>query len=115
MKLKMTITNVDKTLKKATVDQAKETDAKYRQRLNSFLQELKADTPVDTGEARDAWHLEKKGHTAVISNSTEHIVYLNQGSSTQAPSRFIEAIALRYGVPIGQIVEVVDTPPSQSS
>jgi hypothetical protein len=59
-------------------------------------------TPVDTGEARDGWEIVEDS----IRNPADHIRRLNEGSSTQAPERFIEKTLLSHkGVsPSGTIV-----------
>jgi len=58
--------------------------------LNDLVNTLKGVTPVDTGEARDGWHREG---TAIV-NDVPHIEQLNQGSSQQAPTYFIERTLL---------------------
>jgi hypothetical protein len=69
------------------------------------LVELKAATPVDTGEASESWEYYFAGkNTVVLENSAAHIVFLNAGSSEQAPAYFIENVILKYGKPIGPIV-----------
>jgi hypothetical protein len=55
------------------------------------VQALKDNTPVDTGEARDGWYLDKDGN---IVNEVEHIEALNDGHSKQAPEYFIEKTLL---------------------
>jgi hypothetical protein len=64
---------------------------------------LRDSTPVDTGEARDGWRLDEEGN---IVNDVDHIDRLNDGSSQQAPSFFIEKTLLaRKGIrPSGTIV-----------
>lgn len=61
------------------------TDAKARE---LFLR-IKANTPVDTGAARDAWELRFEGdgfsRRAVISNPLPYVAELEHGSSSQAP------------------------------
>lgn len=72
---------------------------------NAALAELVAATPVDTGEAAESWSFTFDGANRVtLENSAAHIVFLNAGSSDQAPSYFIENIVLKYGKPIGPIV-----------
>ena len=61
-------------------------------RKSQLVAALKAATPVDTGEARDGWHITKNG----ISNDVEHIETLNQGTSQQAPSYFVEKTLLSH-------------------
>lgn len=61
-------------------------------------------TPVDTGEARDGWR--REGLTIV--NDVEHIVQLNEGSSKQAPTHFIEETLLQQpGVKSNGIIVTV--------
>ena len=67
--------------------------------------ELISATPIDTGAAQAAWDITKAPYGFNIRNSVPYIQYLNQGSSKQAPSHFIEFIALKYGTPLGTIVE----------
>ena len=71
-------------------------------RLKSELEEA---TPVDTGNAKASWRLVKfsKERYKII-NDVPYIVFLNAGSSKQAPAFFVEAIALKYGRPKGTIV-----------
>lgn len=72
---------------------------------NAALAELVAATPVDTGEAAESWSFSFEGNQRVVlQNNAAHIVFLNTGSSEQAPSYFIETIILKYGKPIGPIV-----------
>ena len=70
--------------------------------INKSLANLKAATPVDTGEAQKGWY--RDGDT--IRNDVDHIEYLNEGSSKQAPSHFIEKTLLaQKGIkPSGTIV-----------
>lgn len=72
---------------------------------HAFARDLKAATPVDTGEARDGWKVEKLPVGYSVVNEVEHVKYLNEGSSKQAPSHFVESTALKYGTPLGAIVE----------
>jgi hypothetical protein len=71
--------------------------------LKKLVEDLKDATPVDTGEAREGWHLDTQGN---IVNDVEHIEYLNAGSSKQAPAHFIEKTLLtQKGInPSGTIV-----------
>lgn len=64
---------------------------------------LKAATPVDTGFARDSWRKTPDG----IVNDAPYIQELNEGSSEQAPSHFIERTVLSQPnvVPNGSIVK----------
>jgi hypothetical protein len=75
--------------------------------------ELMLATPVDTGEARDSWKINKvkvneNEQVYEITNDVPYIGALNEGHSDQAPAHFIETIALRYGRAKGQIVTYKD-------
>jgi hypothetical protein len=67
-----------------------EIDRKAQIELKKTLFALKEATPVDTGEARDGWHLNKN----TIENDVPHINFLNEGTSKQAPAHFIEQTIL---------------------
>jgi hypothetical protein len=66
------------------------------------LQRVAAATPVDTGKARASWRIEGK---EVVSD-VAYMADLNDGSSAQAPSYFIERAILADPslVPNGTIV-----------
>jgi hypothetical protein len=64
---------------------------------------LRVVTPVDTGEARSGWKNTKNksllnNEPGFISNEVEHIVYLNNGHSRQAPKFFIEQVLSKIGI-----------------
>lgn len=84
------IKGIDKEIAKLK----REVDAKRKtiliEELSKVLIQLKANTPVDTGEARDGWFIDDDS----IKNDVPHIVNLNKGSSKQAPSFFIEKTIL---------------------
>ena len=68
---------------------------------SQLVRKLADATPVDTGEARDGWRKTPKG----VENPVEHIKPLNEGSSKQAPSHFIERTVLAHrGVSPGGII-----------
>jgi hypothetical protein len=71
-------------------------------KISTMVAALKVATPIDTGEARDGWRYE----AGKIVNDVDHIVALNEGSSKQAPTHFIEMSLLSHeGVrPSGIIV-----------
>jgi len=73
-----------------------------KKKVVEMINALKAATPIDTGEAREGWHVVGN----VIVNDVEHINKLNEGSSKQAPTHFIEKTLLaQEGVtPRGTIV-----------
>lgn len=76
--------------------------SKKEEILPKVVEALRDATPVDTGEARDGWHVENDK----IVNNVEHISMLNEGSSKQAPSHFVEkTIISTTGIrPNGSIV-----------
>ena len=67
-----------------------------------LVAKLRAATPVDTGEARAGWKIVG----SAIVNDVDHISNLNEGTSKQAPARFIERTLLQEPgvVPNGIIV-----------
>ena len=72
-------------------------------RVKYAVDTLRVVTPVDTGEARSGWVYKMStqfdGYRgATISNPVEHIVYLNRGSSKQAPKYFIEQVLITIGL-----------------
>lgn len=94
IKIKLT-GNIKKELEEAV--------AKAKQKtIEEIVEDLKAATPVDTGEARDSWRREGNH----IINDAPHIESLNAGSSIQASPYFIEKTILSNTdvVPNGIIV-----------
>lgn len=71
-------------------------------KLKLLEESLRENTPVDTGRARDGWHIANGN----LVNPVEYIDRLNEGSSTQAPAHFVEKTLLSHqGVnPSGTIV-----------
>ena len=64
---------------------------KHVQRVKArIVSNLRENTPVDTGAARDGWRVTDEG----ITNDVPYIGDLNKGSSQQAPSNFIEQTIL---------------------
>jgi len=68
----------------------KESEKKIQNLINTLVEDLKKETPVKTGKARDGWKYNGKG----IINDVPYIDDLNAGSSKQAPSHFIEKTLL---------------------
>jgi uncharacterized protein CbrC (UPF0167 family) len=74
---------------------------------HELLSELVVNTPVDTGEAQAGWYLsgeaeamivggpEALGVEVSVANDVDHIQYLADGSSPQAPAGWIEATVER--------------------
>ena len=84
-------------------EEQEETRRQMQLDLDRLLDDLRAATPRDTGEAANGWSATRVGaafgsgeQVANITNPVEYIQRLNQGSSQQAPARFIENAAGRY-------------------
>ena len=82
-------------------EMSRETRSEMQSDVNSLIRDLRAATPVETGEARDSWNATLVRRSAnefesVISNPVDYIEVLNRGTSTQAPARFVENAAARY-------------------
>lgn len=86
------------------VSKAVDSPAEFSKRVSAMRTSLVAATPIDTGFARSEWEVRKvNDKTFVVENSADYIVHLNNGSSKQAPAHFVEAVALSYGFPIGEV------------
>lgn len=98
----ITIKNVKQTIDKIKKDFEINLDKNLQNKGKDLVVLLKEATPVDTGEAKNGWIYQNKS----IKNEVEHIKYLNEGSSIQAPAYFIEKTILsQQGVyPSGTIV-----------
>jgi len=116
--IKMKIKGIADTKKKVKQQAFKEEVKGLKASSSKMLQHLKDKTPVDTGEARDSWELIDKNagkrENSVpefqVRNTADHIVALNMGHSKQAPSYFVEGVAVQYGRPIGAVVTIKDNP-----
>jgi len=73
-------------------------DAEVDDLIDYATEQLIIVTPVDTGEAREGWKNDKGKEFKVIINDVEHIVYLNNGHSQQAPAYFIEEVLTKIGI-----------------
>jgi len=82
----------------------READLKVLKTKVKVMKKLAELTPVDTGEAQRGWRVVNDA----IVNEVEHIEELNNGSSQQAPKRFIERALLTDVVvrPNGIMVKV---------
>lgn len=100
------VKGIDSELKKAENNLKKQKDKLFKAKCENIKEHLVAVTPVDTGLARASWQLNVFKDKATISNNQDYIERLNQGSSKQAPSHFIEGVVLQYGKPAGSIVNI---------
>lgn len=103
--MRIRIKGLSDTFKRLSVELSKTETVNLQREASKMLIELEAATPVDTGLAKESWSLDDQGSRVIISNDTPYIQYLNEGSSKQAPSHFVEQIALKYGTPLGAITE----------
>ena len=88
--MKVTLKGAQATLKALKKHVEKVATDEKKLVSNQLVAALKDATPVDTGEARDGWKTSPEG----VTNDVEHIRYLNEGSSEQAPAHFIEKTVL---------------------
>lgn len=63
-------------------------------KANELISNLRDSTPIDTGAAKEGWKLTNIG-VLKIENDVEYISELNNGSSQQAPTNFIESTLLK--------------------
>lgn len=91
--MRVTVSGVEKMIADITKQQKKLTEEAQKSQAQKLVQALKANTPVDTGEARDGWRIDEKGD---IANDVEHIAALNNGHSQQAPAHFVEKTVLAF-------------------
>jgi hypothetical protein len=108
MSASISIKGIEAFFKSAAKEREKLTKEQAKKMVESMTSDLVLATPIDTGKARASWSFTPTKDGFDITNSTSYIQYLNAGSSKQAPDNFIERIALVYGRPVGQIVEVTD-------
>jgi HK97 gp10 family phage protein len=92
--LKISIKGLNETLNKLKTEITKTSDKVVKDVSNELIQNLKKNTPVDTGKARDGWILKNKIGKVSVENDVPYILDLNEGHSEQAPSNFIEKTVL---------------------
>lgn len=105
MKISISLSNADAEFKKLSQQYLIELEKSSDKTVAQMVTNLKEETPIDTGFARESWSVTKKDKVYLVENSAEYIEYLNRGSSKQAPANFIESVALKYGKPLGTIVD----------
>lgn len=86
----MKISGIEATLEAIKAKSESEIKRKKAAVVDELVKDLRDNTPVDTGHARDSWAVSGDA----IVNTADYIGILNQGSSKQAPSNFIEATVL---------------------
>jgi hypothetical protein len=104
----MRMLNINATFRKLSVQLSSENKKGFKKEVNSFVRDLRDETPVDTGRARDSWEIvyNLNENKASVESDVPYMPRLNEGHSQQAPSNFIELTALRHGKPLGPIVKI---------
>lgn len=106
-KISLDVVNFKQELKRIENEISEIGEIELHERIDYAVDQLQIVTPVDTGEARKGWQKEKEQFriskslyedVGTIKNPVEHIVYLNQGTSKQAPKYFIEQVLSRIGL-----------------
>lgn len=99
------ITGVASTIRDLKRKVNSEISRRKVEEMDKLVVKLQKATPVDTGRAAAGW---KREGDAIV-NEVEYIDYLNEGSSQQAPARFVEKTVLEHqGVsPSGIIVKTI--------
>lgn len=78
----------------------------------SFFRQAVLITPVDTGRARAGWQIDVQGQRGgievlfgipafilvTVSNPVEYVIYLDQGSSQQAPDGIVDVALSAAGI-----------------
>jgi len=91
----------EKEIDRIKKEAVKIANGSVQERTKFATEALRSVTPVDTGYAASRWQYEMKtinGETVGdITNDTPYLIYLNKGSSKQAPPFFIEQTLLTIG------------------
>ena len=120
MTLSIRIRGINAEFAQVEREAAREREREVLIMARELLQAVREETPVDTGEAQRGWYVTDEQPLDITSpgfgapivpipssffrsetqlylvNPVEYIAELNQGSSSQAPARFIEATVLRF-------------------
>jgi hypothetical protein len=102
--MKVRIKGVASTFAMLDAQLNKELEQHHEKVVSSLVKDLADVTPKDTGRAAAGWKISKSLDTITVFNDVPYLPMLNKGSSKQAPARFIERTAIRYGRPLGTIV-----------
>ena len=98
MALSVDLSNIQGEISQMEIDLREEAEAHIKVKTINAFAALKLATPVDTGQARQSWVLTTtyKPDGVKMSNKTDYIERLNEGSSKQAPSNFIEQVIKQH-------------------
>jgi len=130
--LSFRLIGADKEFEKLDRETKKEINSIARTQAFDTMNKVKQNTPIDTGRARNSWILtteknkfkdakngsnlpsflppvdDRKIETLYLTNGTPYIENLNQGSSKQAPARFIETAILGTYTIDGVLFETIN-------
>ena len=111
---RVTVRGVNAALNQMDSELSVEISREVRESTLAAFGDVTTATPVDTGNARNSWRvnptLTEQGSPVPyagqrVENTTDYIESLNDGSSGQAPPRFIETAFLRHFDDV--VVEVI--------
>lgn len=105
--MKFTVSGISAEIKKIRSEFQSQAQKNLTKQTEAFVKDVAQATPIDTGKARHGWVAEKTREGYEVKNEVPYIEFLNQGTSKQAPAHFVEATAMKYGTPLGAIVESV--------
>ena len=98
------VIGIETSLSRLEQDIETEINTQLSTAVNAAVRDVRIATPVDTGRAQRSWDLKRNLSKRVgnltlnsytVENDTSYIQYLNEGTSAQAPTRFIETTFLR--------------------
>ena len=111
------VIGITSSINKLTKTINKSIETELRTRALKALADVKLQTPVDLGIARNSWYIgytekfvnakttptnitiltpKDKPIKIVVTNGVEYIEFLNNGHSQQAPTKFIESAFYKY-------------------
>ena len=116
--MKITVINLRSSIINLEKDINKEVEKQLRAKALRAFADVKLMTPVDTGQARNSWYIgyteryfngeqgdasnisvlvpKDKPQEIIVTNGVTYIQFLNNGSSVQAPIKFIESAFKRH-------------------
>lgn len=114
----ITVINLKSSMINLQKDIDKEVEKQLRAKALKAFADVKLMTPVDTGQARNSWYIgytetyfkgeagstsnisiltpKDKPQEIIVTNGVTYIQFLNNGSSIQAPMKFIESAFKKY-------------------
>ena len=113
----ITVINLKSSINNLQKDIDKEVEKQLRAKSLKAFADVKLMTPVDTGQARNSWYIgyteryfdgegsssnisiltpKNKPQEIIVTNGVTYIQFLNNGTSQQAPMKFIESAFKKY-------------------